>query len=60
MQVKAGMGQNEACHWARRKDGLEKSFREERPEREGEQGRSSMEANINDPRHASLHRYKLL
>jgi len=34
MQVKAGIGYNEACHWTKRKDGQKKSFREERrPER---------------------------
>jgi len=30
--VKAGTRLNEACHWTRRKDGQEKSFREEEEE----------------------------
>jgi len=29
IQVRAGTGQNEACHWMRRKNGLEKSLKEE-------------------------------
>jgi len=30
VQVKADTGYNETCHWMRRKNGREKSFREER------------------------------
>jgi len=30
MQVKTGTGYNETCHWTRRKEGQEESFRKER------------------------------
>jgi len=30
MQVKAGTGYNEACHWTRRKDGGRKALEEEK------------------------------
>jgi len=39
--VKGGIRLNEACHWMRRKDAWEKSFRKE--EETGARGRSSLE-----------------
>jgi len=56
--VKEGTRQNQACHWTRRKDGWEKSFREEEEtEVRKEEAASQENVEAND---FSLHFYRLL